>query len=200
MLPWTEATEDGFVATVGSDRVVLNAPVPLQVHNHAAEALFSVAAGQRLVFVLQHHDATRAKPPRLDAEIALIKTQAFWRDWIGRFDASKTRWPDAVRRSLLTLKAMIHRPTGGLVAAPTTSLPEAPGGAMNWDYRYCWLRDSTFTLSNRSQLRPPFRAQSRPLLGLIELRGKAFAGVGRLWVSGLPERPSRVWRRQATYP
>ena len=146
MLPWTEATEDGFVATVGSDRVVLHAPVPLQVHNHAAEALFSVAAGQRLVFVLQHNDATRAKPPRLDAEIALIRTQAFWRDWIGRFDASKTRWPDAVRRSLLTLKAMIHRPTGGLVAAPTTSLPEAPGGAMNWDYRYCWLRDSTFTL------------------------------------------------------
>ena len=146
MLPWTEVTDDGLVATAGSNRVVLRTPVPLQIEDHAVEAMFSVTAGQRLVFVMQHHDVTRPAPRPLDAEAALMRTQAFWRDWIGRFDASRTRWPNVVRRSLLTLKSMIHSPTGGLIAAPTTSLPEAPGGAMNWDYRYCWLRDSTFTL------------------------------------------------------
>nr|WP_294505938.1 glycoside hydrolase family 15 protein [uncultured Rhodopila sp.] len=146
MLPWTEATEDGFVATVGSNRITVTTPIPLELRAHAAEAVFSVTAGQRLVFVMQHHDATLPAPPPLDAEAALLRTQAFWRDWIARFNSRKTRWPDPVRRSLLTLKSMIHRPTGGLIAAPTTSLPEAPGGAMNWDYRYCWLRDSTFTL------------------------------------------------------
>ncbi len=144
--PWTEPAADGCTATVGPDRIALHAPVPLQLHGHAATAEFSVAAGQRLAFVLRQHESSRPVPPPLDAEAALARTQAFWRDWIGRFDAGRTRWPDAVRRSLITLKAMIYRPTGGLVAAPTTSLPEAPGGTMNWDYRYCWLRDSTFTL------------------------------------------------------
>ena len=75
-----------------------------------------------------------------------MATQTYWRDWIGWFDDGKTKWAAAVRRSLITLKALIYRPSGGLVAAPTTSLPEAPGGAMNWDYRYCWLRDATFTV------------------------------------------------------
>ena len=95
---------------------------------------------------MRHHDSGRAAPPPADVEESPRKTQEFWRTWIGCFDAGKTRWPREVRRSLITLKALIHRPTGGLVAAPTTSLPEAPGGTMNWDYRYCWLRDSTFTL------------------------------------------------------
>ncbi len=144
--PWTCPTADGFAATVGPDRVVLRAPVPLRMLDHAAEAEFTVAAGQRLAFVLCYHNASQPVPPPLDAEAALGQTQAFWRDWIGRFDDARTRWPEAVRRSLITLKAMIYRPTGGLIAAPTTSLPEAPGGKKNWDYRYCWLRDSTFTL------------------------------------------------------
>ena len=146
MAPWMEATDDGFTATVGPDRVTLHAPGPVRVNGDAAEAEFTVAAGQRLAFVLRHHNACEPAPPPLDAEAALVRTQAFWRDWIGRFDDGKTRWPDAVRRSLITLKAMIYKPSGGLIAAPTTSLPEAPGGAMNWDYRYSWLRDSTFTL------------------------------------------------------
>ncbi|WP_428488348.1 glycoside hydrolase family 15 protein [Rhodopila sp.] len=146
MLPWIDPVDGGFVATVGPDRVVLHAPVPIRSDGHRVQAEFTVSAGQRLAFVLRHHAPSQPVPPPLDAEAALARTQAFWRDWIGRFDDSKTRWPDAVRRSLLTLKAMIYRPTGGLVAAPTTSLPEAPGGTKNWDYRYCWLRDSTFTL------------------------------------------------------
>ena len=81
-----------------------------------------------------------------DVEDVLAATRRYWLDWIGRFDASKTRWPAVVKRSLITLKALIHHRTGALVAAPTTSLPEAPAGTMNWDYRFCWLRDATFTL------------------------------------------------------
>ncbi len=76
----------------------------------------------------------------------MAQTRSGWHDWIKRFDTAKTDWPDVVKRSLITLRAMIYQPSGGLVAAPTTSLPEAPGGKMNWDYRYCWLRDSTFTV------------------------------------------------------
>lgn len=144
--PWTEATDHGFVATVGPDRIVLHAPVPLAIREHAAAAEFTVAAGERIAFILRYHDSSRATPPPPDADTVLTETQKFWRGWIGRFDDRKTRWPEAVRRSLITLKALIHRPTGGLVAAPTTSLPEAPGGTRNWDYRYCWLRDATFAL------------------------------------------------------
>ena len=124
----------------------LHAPVPLEIQDHAAAAEFSVSAGQRLAFVLRHHNSSQPAPPPPDAEAALLRTRNFWREWIGRFDDRKTRWPREIRRSLITLKAMIHRPSGGLVASPTTSLPEAPGGTRNWDYRYCWLRNSTFTL------------------------------------------------------
>jgi GH15 family glucan-1,4-alpha-glucosidase len=146
MMPWTEAIKEGFAATAGPDRIALHAPVAIRLQDQVAEAEFSVSAGQRLAFVLRHHPSSRAAAAPIDAEAALMRTQAFWRDWVGRFDTGRTRWPDAVVRSLITLKAMIYRPTGGLIAAPTTSLPEAPGGTMNWDYRYCWLRDSTFTL------------------------------------------------------
>jgi GH15 family glucan-1,4-alpha-glucosidase len=144
--PWTEPTDNGFVAKIGPDQVVLHAPVPVEVHDHASHAVFNVSQGQRLAFVLRYADATAAPPRNLDAEAALAETRTGWRQWIDRFDDSSTRWPEAVRRSLITLKALIDRSTGGLVAAPTTSLPEAPGGSMNWDYRYCWLRDSTFAL------------------------------------------------------
>ena len=96
--------------------------------------------------MLSHGPASRGLPGAIDAEKALTATQSYWRDWISRFDDNKTKWPSVVRRSLITLRAMIYKPSGGLVAAPTTSLPEAPGGDMNWDYRYCWLRDATFTI------------------------------------------------------
>ncbi len=87
-----------------------------------------------------------APETRLDPEHALAETRRHWRTWIGRFDERRTRWPEVVKRSLITLKAMAHHVTGGLVAAPTTGLPELAGGDMNWDYRYCWLRDASFTL------------------------------------------------------
>ena len=144
--PWCEATIDGAVARLGPDLIVLRAPVAVSVHESCQESSFTVAAGTRLAFVLSHGSSAKPIPAPMNAEEALAATQAYWRGWIGRFDNSKTKWPNQVRRSLITLKALIHRPSGGLVAAPTTSLPEAPGGDMNWDYRYCWLRDATFTL------------------------------------------------------
>ena len=144
--PWSECHGADMVAKVGPDLVVLRAPVTLSVQAHVTSADFDVSAGDRHAFVLSYGASHEAPPAAVDAEAALAATQAFWRGWIGRFDDAKTDWPGTVRRSLITLKALIHAPTGGLIAAPTTSLPEAPGGKMNWDYRYCWLRDASFTL------------------------------------------------------
>jgi len=145
--PWSEPMGKGFVAKLGPDLVALYAPVAIAVHAHVAEAGFTVEAGHRLAFVLSYGPSHLPVPDPFDVERALSATQGYWRGWIGGFDNGKTKWPAVVRRSLITLKAMIFEPSGGLVAAPTTSLPETPGGTMNWDYRYCWLRDSTFTLS-----------------------------------------------------
>ncbi len=156
MPPWCEATDRGITARIGPDNVKLDAAVAVNLDNDVATATFTVEQGQRLAFVLSYSSlmdtaalsgmTAPGQDARLDPETALLDTREHWRDWIGRFDASKTRWPEAVKRSLITLKAMVHHLTGGLVAAPTTSLPELPGGDMNWDYRYCWLRDASFTL------------------------------------------------------
>jgi GH15 family glucan-1,4-alpha-glucosidase len=107
---------------------------------------FEVAAGQRIAFVLNYRPSHEATQPSIDAEQALRDTEARWLEWSGRsrYDG---RWRDAVMRSLITLKALIYAPTGGIVAAATTSLPEQLGGPRNWDYRFCWLRDATFTLN-----------------------------------------------------
>jgi GH15 family glucan-1,4-alpha-glucosidase len=144
--PWSVSTGREVVAKVGPDLAVLRAPVDLAVDPDETSAVFDVAAGERLAFVLSYGASHEPSPEPVDAEAALIEAQVYWRGWIGDFDDAKTEWPAQVRRSLITLKAMIHAPTGGLVAAPTTSLPEAPGGTMNWDYRYCWVRDASFTL------------------------------------------------------
>ena len=119
--PWCEASGDAMVAKVGPDLVVLRAPVRLDVQAHLTSAAFEVQAGDRHAFVLSYGAAHERPPPPIDAEAALGETQHFWRNWIGVFDSGKTDWPGEVRRSLITLKAMIHGPTGGLVAAPTTS-------------------------------------------------------------------------------
>ncbi|SAL09371.1 glycoside hydrolase 15-like protein [Caballeronia sordidicola] len=144
--PWSTAEGDSMVAKVGPDLVILRAPMPLEVKSHVTETEFEVQAGSRLAFVMSYGPSHLPPPAAIDAEAALLATREFWCNWIGRFDDSKTHRPHEVRRSLLTLKALIHQSSGGLIAAPTTSLPEAPGGKMNWDYRYCWLRDASFTL------------------------------------------------------
>jgi GH15 family glucan-1,4-alpha-glucosidase len=145
-VPWVSRLEDGRLrAIAGPDMAVLDSEVPTHGEGWSTVCEFELAEGERRRFVLQHAPSHLAPPPRLDADAALAETERFWRGWAGRCSASGP-WSDAIRRSLITLKALTYAPTGGIVAAPTTSLPERLGGVRNWDYRYCWLRDATLTL------------------------------------------------------
>ncbi|WP_299950838.1 glycoside hydrolase family 15 protein [uncultured Modestobacter sp.] len=145
LVPWVRSVDGDLVAVAGPDAVSLVTPVELHGQDHTTAAEFEVAAGDRVPFVLTHHASHLPQPGPVDAEEALAGTEAFWAEWIGHcsYDGE---WAPAVRRSLITLKALTYRPTGGIVAAATTSLPEELGGSRNWDYRYCWLRDAAFTL------------------------------------------------------
>jgi len=125
--------------------VLLSSPVPLRGENFRTTAEFDVRAGADVAFVLTYGPSHLPAPPATVPARALIETEAFWHDWAGRH-ASSGEWASIVSRSLITLKALTYAPTGGIVAAPTTSLPEQLGGPRNWDYRYCWLRDATLTL------------------------------------------------------
>jgi GH15 family glucan-1,4-alpha-glucosidase len=144
--PWLEIKEQRAIGRVGPDITVLDAAVPLAREGQDVVAEFTVRERQRPAFVLQFASADAKLPGELDVEKAEQDTESFWQDWIGQFD-KPTRWPDAVRRSLIVLKALVSRSSGGIVAAPTTSLPELAGGDENWDYRYCWLRDASFAVS-----------------------------------------------------
>ena len=146
-VPWVTQLEDstGLSAIAGPSRVVLRSPVPFRGRNFATLAEFDVAEGECVPFVLTHGPSHLAPPASVDWRPALQETEAFWRDWSARCSYSG-RNREAVQRSLLTLKALTYAETGGIVAAPTTSLPEQLGGQRNWDYRYCWLRDATLTL------------------------------------------------------
>jgi GH15 family glucan-1,4-alpha-glucosidase len=119
--------------------------VPLHGENLKTMGEFEVKAGQTETFALSYGASHLHDPSELDPDDLLRETEQFWREWSGRADIGG-RWGEAVKRSLITLKALTYSPTGGLVAAPTTSLPEQLGGSRNWDYRYCWLRDATLTL------------------------------------------------------
>lgn len=145
MPPWWEARDGVLVGEVGPDRVVLRGP-GLELDGETVRARITLASGERADYVLQHARSDAPPPEPIDPARAQADTERGWRDWIGAFD-KPTDWPDAVKRSLLTLRALTHMPSGGIVAAPTLGLPEQAGGSMNWDYRYCWLRDSTFTLT-----------------------------------------------------
>ena len=147
-VPWVTQRPggNGIVAIVGPEMVSLRTPVALLGEGMQTVARFTVAEGERVPFVLTHSPSQNPCPPSLDPEDALAITEAHWAKWAGRckYDGP---WAGPLRRSLLTLKALTYAPTGGIVAAPTTSLPEKLGGNRNWDYRYCWLRDATITLS-----------------------------------------------------
>jgi len=147
-VPWVTKRQggNGIVAIAGPDMVVLRAPVELRGEDLQTVADFTVGAGERLHFVMIHCASHLRHPPLPDADDALFMTEAYWAEWSGR-NKYAGPWAAAVQRSLLTLKGLTYAPTGGIVAAPTTSLPEKFGGARNWDYRYCWLRDATITLS-----------------------------------------------------
>jgi len=145
-IPWvSRLPDDTWRAIAGPDMVVLHTPVRVHGKDLTTVADFEVAAGQTIPFVLMHGPSHLPPPDRIDAVSSLKATEAFWTDWASQTD-SDGEWAGAVRRSLITLKALTYAPTGGIVAAPTTSLPEHLGGSRNWDYRFCWLRDATLTL------------------------------------------------------
>ncbi len=146
VLPWVRHHGDRMEAIAGPDRVRLRTPAPLQGRDMATVSEFTVRAGERVPFVLTWNPSHEPPPKPVDAEHALTDTVTFWKHWAQRGTPVHGPYRDAITRSLLTLKALTYQPTGGIVAAATTSLPEQIGGPRNWDYRYCWLRDSTYTL------------------------------------------------------
>jgi GH15 family glucan-1,4-alpha-glucosidase len=143
--PWTELVPDGALATAGPDSFRLSTPLPLDNRDGSVSADFVAVEGARERFTLSWQLSWEESAPVEDADSALARTEEWWREWSGRC-RYEGAYRDQVLTSLIVLKAMTSETTGGLVAAPTTSLPEDIGGMRNWDYRYCWLRDSVLTL------------------------------------------------------
>ena len=148
IVPWVRHVDGRLRAIAGPDLVELVSPIHTRGKDFTTVAEFTVGAGDRVPFLLRWHPSYEAPPPDLDPLGALDDTTAWWQEWSGRsgLEIDDDRWRAYVQRSLVTLKALTYAPTGGIVAAPTTSLPERIGGVRNWDYRYCWLRDATLTL------------------------------------------------------
>jgi len=146
IVPWVTRDDDGTInAIAGPDRTVLRTSADLYGEDFKTVGEFTVSAGQNVPFVLSYGPSFESPAAPIDPFKALEATAEFWRQWSGRCP-DVGPWTEAVKRSLITLKALTYAPTGGIVAAVTTSLPERLGGSRNWDYRYCWLRDATFTL------------------------------------------------------
>jgi len=145
LVPWVRRVEDGLVAVGGPDSVHLATPADVRGENLHTVAEFTVRPGEQVPFVLTWYPSHRARRQSIEPLRGVAETERWWRAW-----SDRTRYTgeyrEAVLTSLITLKALTYAPTGGIVAAPTTSLPEQPGGQRNWDYRYCWLRDATFSL------------------------------------------------------
>jgi GH15 family glucan-1,4-alpha-glucosidase len=144
-VPWVTRISDGVRAVAGPNLAILHASVPVRGENLTTVADFTVTPGTRVWFTLTYGASHQSDPDPIDFEQALKDTENFWIPWAGKLKY-EGQHRDIVERSLITLKALTFRPTGGIVAAATTSLPESIGGERNWDYRYCWLRDTTFTL------------------------------------------------------
>jgi GH15 family glucan-1,4-alpha-glucosidase len=146
VVPWVRRVdEETLLAIAGPDALALRTPVPLRGEDFRTRGEFTVAKGDRVPFVLTWYPSHREPPDEVDPGKALEETHEYWDDWANRCEFEGDHH-DAVHQSLLVLKALTYAPTGGIVAAPTTSLPERIGGVRNWDYRFCWLRDATLTL------------------------------------------------------
>jgi GH15 family glucan-1,4-alpha-glucosidase len=143
--PWVYSIGGSTRIIAGPDALSLSTPIRVEGEDFRHRAEFTVAEGDRVPFVLAGYPSYWEPPAPIDAAEAIARTTAFWQDWTAQSTYSGD-WADTVQRSLITLKALTYAPTGGIVAAPTTSLPERIGGVRNWDYRFCWLRDATFTI------------------------------------------------------
>lgn len=144
-IPWVRRIDHSLMAIAGQDMTVLRTPVKTRGEDLTTVSDFEVKVGETVPFVLTYGPSHLDPPEAIDPDIALQETEKFWQEWSGR-STHDGEYRDLIMRSLITLKALTFAPTGGIVAAPTTSLPEKLGGARNWDYRFCWLRDATFTL------------------------------------------------------
>ncbi len=144
-VPWVTQRRRGLLAIAGPNRLLLNTKVPVRGEGLHSVADFTVHKGQTVSFELAYGDSLDSPAGEGDPSSALRSTQKWWRGWVSHCSYHGA-FSEVVERSLMVLKALIYAPTGGIIAAPTTSLPEAPHGSLNWDYRYCWLRDATFTI------------------------------------------------------
>src|SRR5215813_13513597 len=159
-VPWVTRTEDSTIeAIAGPEQIVLRTSAELYGEDLKTVGEFGVDAGQSVPFVLSYGRSFESTPGPIDPVKALERTEAFWRKWSDRCP-DVGPWTDAVKRSLITLKGLTYAPTGGMVAAATTSLPEEIGGVRNWDYRFCWLRDASFTLFSMMKVGYRNEAQS----------------------------------------
>ncbi len=146
VVPWVTRMESGALrAIAGPDMVALHTPVHISGKDLTSVGDFTVGRGETIPFVMSYSPSHLPLPQSIDPTLALAETEAYWREWSAKCRPAG-EWTEAVKRSIITLKALTYWPTGGIVAAPTTSLPEQLGGKRNWDYRYCWLRDATLTL------------------------------------------------------
>ena len=144
-VPWVRRIDGSWRAVAGPDAIVVYTPVELAGVDHATQATFTVGEGDQVPFELRWHPSHHRAPPAIDPFRAIALAERTWKEWTDHCSYDG-QWSDAVRSSLTVLKGLTYHPTGGIVAAATTSLPETLGGGRNWDYRYCWLRDATFSL------------------------------------------------------
>ena len=171
IVPWVRRRKrfDGLEAIAGPDGLILRTSVETQGKDLTTTAEFTVGKGDRIPFVLTWFASHTHPPRKINPEHALRDTEVFWTDWAKRFQ-TKGKWREAIVRSLITLKGLTYAPTGGLVAALTTSLPEQIGGVRNWDYRFCWLRDAALILL--VLMRAGFRDEAMGRLSLARERGR----------------------------
>jgi GH15 family glucan-1,4-alpha-glucosidase len=144
-VPWVRRNDFGLTAVCGPNAIDLRTPLKLTSENFRHFVDFTIGEGEEIPFILNYHNSIEPQPGPEDAQVLIKETERWWQKWADGCHCD-VHWRDAVVRSLVTLKALSHAATGGIIAAPTTSLPELIGGPRNWDYRFCWLRDATLTL------------------------------------------------------
>src|SRR2546430_11485090 len=186
IVPWVRKRHDGLEAIAGPDGLILRTPIETRGEDLTTVAEFTVSEGEQVPFVLTWFASHKDPPRAIHYDHALHDTERYWRAWSKQFQG-QGKWRDAVMRSLIVLKGLTYAPTGGLVAAATTSLPEQIGGPRNWDYRYCWLRDATFALL--SLLRAGYREEAEAWREWLLRAGRGRAAPLQIKYRGPRERP-----------